>query len=292
MAMVALRKGELQSLARVRGIDVDPKWLKRDLVGALAQKSLRQIQESGDSAWGLQKRLGLVSPMLCYSSFSKLKESVREEIRNDPEWIVEEKFDGARVILTFHPDEGIRIWGREHSPNSLLPMEFTDRVLFFTSAGVVLPAEWQGTESFVLDGEMFFRDPPYLGSLSEEEEKRREHVPLTEIAMQFSRQQVKEFQYQSPLEFEVFDVLEYDGNSTRDFPLKDRKKTLDVMFKDSIPIHYSCFRQTWWSANTIEKSSLFEEVKERGGEGVVFKNLAMSYLAEERKSRRHMIKWK
>lgn len=108
------------------------KILNRDLERVIAKHYMAIKYPSTDPAsLPAIMRSNLEEVMLAYR-YDDLKPFEQEELFQDNNnWIMEEKYDGCRAMLCYHPAAGIKVFGRNRSVQDLLPVDYTDKVLFY-----------------------------------------------------------------------------------------------------------------------------------------------------------------
>lgn len=162
---------------------------------------------------------------------------------SNPAWIFEPKFDGYRCLAFVEHGE-VRLRSRNNKP-------FDDQ---FRSLARSL-ATWDGPD-VVLDGEVVaFEDGrPSFGALQQATDAGR----------------VRRGGVTIPVQLFVFDVLHLDGRSTRALPLAARRILLNSLpeLPVDVPIGPMVIGQG---------ESLFEELAERGWEGVIAKRADSVY---------------
>ena len=291
---------ELTSECQLRGIKLDPyeKYSRDGLISLIQKQSLETY---GPLGYGLEKRLQMKSPMLCFN-FKDLHESEQEEyLRDGNEWIGEEKFNGCRMIPTYHPDEGFRFFGRELSVEDFLPIEYTRKILFikdkemreaqkFTLPQDIIP----NLPAFVLDeeittelGEGGLDTRNFTGTGTQIWSELNAAVSLLSQDQRSSH--IAQIE-QAHLQFKVFDLLWYEEEDFRGKPfLLRKKKLLEVtqMLKACTTMDITLSQMY-----SRRKRELFEEFIEKKGEGIVLKRLDQEYVSTTSRKRTSWVKMK
>lgn len=184
-----------------------------------------------------------IEPMLCMPT----------EVFDNPDWIFEPKYDGARALFIFNRDtNNLRIQNRKF-------YNITHRYPEFAN----LP-ECMADNNCVLDGELVYLDGglPNFNKLA-----KREHLenPL----------KIKLMSKQLPLTFMVFDILYLDGEDLTDYPLIRRKQLLDRIIENSDRIKKVEFIDG-------QGKQLFEQMLKEGREGIVAKKKDSRYCEGDR----------
>ena len=139
-------------------------------------------------------------------------EAEQDTLLNDPQYIIEEKFDGTRGILHFLKD-GCRVFSRRISKKTNWFTENTDSLPQMRD--ITIP-ELSGT---VIDGEMFIPDRPF-----------KDVSATLNCKWDKAVERQRELGY---IVFHAFDILYYKGTRIERLSLKRRKvflrKVIDVL---------------------------------------------------------------
>jgi len=177
---------------------------------------------------------------------------------DNPEWWAEEKIDGSRYLMHIGK-EGNRFTSRQKSRKTGLPVEKTENVPHLAKMDLGFLA---GT---ILDGEMqhndFSKTVSVMGSL-----------PERAIALQ------EEIGW---INYHVFDILEYKGEDVRELPHYARRKLLEEVMLQIRENDFNCFIDTTAIAKE-NKREFYENIVQKGGEGVILKNIHGKYRDGER----------
>ena len=186
-----------------------------------------------------------IRPMLCeLGSLSTL-----EAREGDPEWIVERKYDGERIVAQY--DKGkVHLWTRRdvcaaHKFPEVV--EAVERTL-------------TGKKHTVLDGELI------VGGNLKDLAKRQTEDKLA----------IKVLSRKMPATYMVFDLLILDGKDVRHLRLNERKELLRSVVKDSQNIAWTPF----YDSRGLK--ARFDSFVEQGWEGVIMKHLPSTYQADKR----------
>lgn len=157
---------------------------------------------------------------------------------NDPNWIWELKLDGVRCIAEL--GEKTKLWGRSGA-------DITAK--FPELEGIHL----QAVKPCVVDGEIVCQ------SFGQMQQRIHKESPLA----------IRLAQKQYPATYYVFDILTLAGESVMGKPLWERKKLLEVI---------TCGGNMKVIPYLVRTGvDLFERVRDRGGEGVIGKNINSCY---------------
>ena len=81
------------------------------------------------TTWGQKARYSLGNVMLA-ARYDECTEQERELLfSDDSPWYMEEKYNGVRITLFAHPDEGFSAFSRNRSKVTCLPLEYTRNIL-------------------------------------------------------------------------------------------------------------------------------------------------------------------
>ena len=134
------------------GTGKNGKILNRDLEAVIAE----HYREQREITFGRVMRDQLHDVQLAYR-YDQLKQDEQEAVISDGNgWVAEEKFDGCRMVLVYHPDEGFSAFGRNRSTVTLLPVEYTEKLLVPLNGKLSTLKEFAGhwKEEFILDCEL------------------------------------------------------------------------------------------------------------------------------------------
>ena len=177
---------------------------------------------------------------------SRCTDKLRDSMFSDPLYVAEEKLDGARFMLYIEQDQTF-FYSRRDFPR-------IDRALNVPH----LATRYPGFEGTVLDGEAIRENATKLGD--------------TSSIMLSSPQTARSLQEEHGcIEFHAFDILFYKGQDVRRKPLHERRQLLVEA------IAFLGNRRILLVEQSEDKRGLFKAVTERGGEGVVLKNVNNGY---------------
>ena len=279
---------ELEAECRNRSITIDPekKYHRKDLVNLLADRSLFGWEPS----WGLKRRLEIESPMLCFP-FKNLKEEQKEECLTSDLWIAEEKYNGCRMIVTYHPDDGFEFFGRSVSVEDYLPINYTEKILL----SHLKPRDLIGTfsHSFILDCEVIVEEGKIDTRIFSRSRGTSIYSDLNACTAILNLETSASHRVQieqAPLKFKAFDILYMEGPSPWliDDMLIKRKSALLRICKEISPIVPISFSEVVMR----DKEEFFREIISLGGEGIVLKCLDQPYIATTSRSRHTQVKLK
>jgi DNA ligase D-like protein (predicted ligase) len=163
---------------------------------------------------------------------------------SDPDWIFERKLDGVRC-LAFRDGRAVRLFSR------------TGRDMNGSYPELVDALERERCEDFVVDGEIVAFD----GAVTSFSRLQR-RMQLSDPAAA-RRTGVAVFLY-------VFDLLRYEGEDLREFPLRERKSRLRRALSFHGPVRFTPHRNE-------RGEELFRDACEKGLEGVIAKRADSTY---------------
>jgi ATP-dependent DNA ligase len=292
---------QLEEELYIRGIDPDAikpfegskKVSKKEYIHALQQFEIEKRGGWDSLSWGMQQRLRIESPMLCFS-YRKLKEEEQIACMTEDCWLAEKKLDGVRMIITYHPNVGFGFFSRNISVTDFLPVDYTDKILLSYNGKIhsanhfvdkfVLP--------FIVDGEMLCDEPNidttiYLGKRGTVTETKLNAVStILSIELEISQRIQRE---QAPLRPVIFDVLQLTKSDLSKDPLSRRlacrHNLVGLLLKAGFSIEEV--------EGTISgKEKFYSDALAAGEEGIVLKHLDSPYIATSSRSREGFIKRK
>lgn len=173
-----------------------------------------------------------------------------EKLGTCDDWIVEEKYDGERLLVTYNTPDSLQI------KQSRFLKDITDGVAFQHRVNLKTVGDWHHC---VFDGELVYRDANSHDIVSMCETGNR----VTNLYSTYI----------------IFDIQYFNGEDVREKPLIARKQLLDAIVERSQYVQLSEWRliDDWQSV-----SRQFDEVCARGGEGLMLKRKNESYRANKR----------
>ena len=284
-------KDRLMSEIENRGIVLEPerKYRNVDLEMVLSDHILKETPEL--KTWGITRRLELESPMLCYS-FKDLKPEEREEIVKSPRWVAEQKMDGVRCLVSYHPQEGFEFYSRDVSVDTWLPVSYTPKLLLQKDGVFRRPDEFKGSIpfNFVIDCELIADNKNLDTSLYGGSGVRTfTELNATVAIMGSDPERAHSIQReQGGLSFFAFDIIHLGSKDLRDLPLEQRRVYLEKVIKTIEPI--TPFQIV--AQERDNKKAYYDKITEEGKEGVVLKNLDEKYYSVDARKRKVQVKWK
>lgn len=188
------------------------------------------------------------------------------------DYIVEEKINGVRVLLTFF-NKKLRVFGREFSNQDFFPFEYTEKICMDEIEEEIFK---RGFDSFVLDGEFFFEDKISNLDLNVGYENKIDGSFVTNVSsfvLKSAKKKLKANQYN----FYLFDILYLNKEDLKDKICLERKEIL----KNFNFFNFKVLDYKDSTENNI--LSLYRDVLKKGGEGIIYKNKNLCYLSGRKK---------
>lgn len=245
---------------------------KTDYVLALRQHYLATKYPNGVPAT-LDLMLQIESPMLC-SRFSNLKSEQQEEIWTSPNWYLEQKEDGCRIVIIKIGNEW-QFFSRNISVKDFLPVGY---------AGNVLEAwDHDVDHDFALDCELVSTDSRVSTILGNRGLVTTTQLQAVTALLALNSEDSLSIQKglldnkgMSVLQFRCFDCLWSDGEWHLDEPLIDRKQYVN-QFVPLLQSKGMNIRKPY--SNISNKKAFYKALIAQGAEGCVAKNLLSPYIA-------------
>jgi len=287
---------ELIGECQTRGIILDPakcakgkgSYGRKGLIELLDQHHLAKMEKP---SWGLKARMEAQSPMLCFA-FWHLTEQQKRDVMNQPSWIAEHKWDGCRIWLTYHPDEGFGCFSRNISVEDFLPVDYTEKVLLMKDGIFRRCSDFKGTYKvpFIVDTEILCDTKNLDTTLFSPNRGVTTGTELNAVTALLSINTEASHQLQqtqAPLRFKLFDIPHL-GDWITSLPLRLRKEKLSKIvpiLEKHLPVSESAYV-------SVDKQAFYDQVVAEGGEGIVLKNLDEPYLTTDSRPRHVQVKRK
>jgi ATP-dependent DNA ligase len=268
---------------RVVGSGKNGKVQKMDYLKALEGYTLDGLRSQGLLLPGCEWVHGhLESPMLAQSQTCFKSEALFQDFVGRSSVLAEIKADGARMLFSYYPGVGLEFFSRNRSVTDYLFGQYSNQVYGLTQEVTrdIFPV------SFVLDSELISLNPSVNGHVVTDS-------VLNAVVALLGMNRLDSFRMQAeagyPLRFQTFDILQYDGQSVMDRPLKERKQLLhEVLVKLWEAADRLGLPQLKWfqEVETVyggldAKLEYYKRVTGGGGEGLVLKEINSLYLPRE-----------
>jgi ATP-dependent DNA ligase len=268
---------------RVAGSGKNGKVQKIDYLKALEGFTLAGLRSRGLLLPGCEwVHAHLESPMLAQSQTCFKSEALFQDFVGRSSVLAEIKADGCRLVSTFYPGVGFEFFSRNRSVTDYLFGQYSNQVYGLTQEITrdIFPV------SFVLDSELVSLNPSVNGHVVTDS-------VLNAVVAMLGMNQLDSFRMQAeagyPLRFQTFDILQYDGESVMDRPLRERKQLLhEVMVKLWEAADRLGLPQLKWfqEVETVYggldvKLDYYKKVTGSGGEGLILKDVDSLYNPRE-----------
>jgi len=274
---------ELKSLCGKLGLEViqsGKREGKKDFVKALQEYYLQNKKQT----FGLSYRMQVETPQLCFLS-TNLRSDEVERLFNSDQHVAEEKLNGIRMLVTYHPQDGFEFYSRNLSVEDYLPVSYTDKI-------------WIGDQDFrglfrpfVLDCEIVSRDARISTVMGKRGVVTETILQAVASLLALNSDDTLRIQKElgQPLELKVFDCLMSEGVDIKGKPYYERRTYLkDIVEKlDILAVKVERVK-----AVLNRKREYLEHIWQMGGEGIVMKPIMMPYLSRESRPRDGWVKFK
>lgn len=258
------------------------KIMNRDVEDVIANYYAEErILQQGGKGFEMRMLLKEVQLAARYDSLSEMEQE--ELFQDNNRWIMEEKYDGCRVVLCYHPEEGFTAWGRNRSVETMLPIEYTSKILVQNrptfpgeSHHEFLP-DYKGlfSEPFILDCEVLCdgivenRDGSFSGSKLNAAVSLLSQNAKDSIAAQRSGAPLRIVMFDYLPVTQIVEPLESTLWLDTRFSFEYRSAQLNKLMP-LLPFE----RAKQW---TMNKRLVYSELINNGGEGVIFKEKDAHY---------------
>lgn len=249
------------------GTGKNGKILNRDLERLIAEHHAAEREVT----FGRVMRDQLEEVQLAYR-YDHLKEEEQKAVMEDPEWVAEEKFNGCRLVMVYHPEEGFSAFGRNRSVITYLPREYTEK-LVLPLQGTYQPLQaFRGVwdEEFILDCELTTNG--YVELQNGNFTGKGLNAVTSVLQLSTAESQLAQ-RTTAPLDVHVFDFLPIEHDRIlMDIPLRERLELMQGIMNN----RGTNFRFTEQYAK--DKKAYFDYLVVDGAEGIVLKNLRSAYI--------------
>jgi hypothetical protein len=269
---------ELQALCRELGLEVriGPRKAKSDYLQALREHYLRRDYLEGPP-------FAELTPMLSYPYWN-LRVPERERIWHDHnDWLVQEKFNGCRVILHFVKGIGTFAHSRNLDTRTYRRTDLTYHLLF---------ADFVPDFSATVDTEAIIQ-LPIDTSFTPKGSKIQPSLQAVAAVLALRPESARRLQTEqsASLMFKAFDLPMWDDKDLRKKKLVERLPYLND-FLAAIRTTPAGPHFEVPPTQLYAKKLFFDRVLSKGGEGCMFKNLNSPYLDSSKRSRKGWVKVK
>lgn len=211
-----------------------------------------------------------ISPMLLKDITGEGKEYVDKTFTKE-DWVLQQKINGQRFILTLNPDGSTHMTSRDRSVKTFRYSELDDHVLG------LLNLKSPFSHRTILDGEIICDKaeitlPSGVTTTST--------LQSTVALMHMNSKDSLEFQRKNgfSLRYKVFDILMLDGNNVEKEPYDVRKELTVTACTKIIELNPDCAIDILPTIEDYESAwDEFEKYVSEGGEGLILKNRKAPY---------------
>jgi ATP-dependent DNA ligase len=236
----------------------------------------------------MQLMLDMKSPMLALR-IDELKPDQQEEVWNDPEWELEQKLNGVRCRVV-NDGNGIHLYSRHNSDSDLLPIEFTDKILFPDACDLD-----HLKKEFIIDCEME-SDNPNICTIMENSgvvTNSQLQAVTSLISSTTARAHMIQKNNNLRLVFNSFDCVYYDGQWVMAEPLSKRRALAEEIVQELEKCGFNIRRVLRSKDNSKEgKQKFYNGIISRGGEGCIAKRSSGLYIPDTTRNFNGWIKLK
>lgn len=285
MAISVNRKlSELKEQCSSLGLEVvqsGSRESKTDYILVLRDYFINQLYPNGIPK-DLELMLSLESPMLC-SRFSEFTPDQKEKIWESPDWIIEQKEDGVRLVNFF-----VNGWGcfsRNISVKDFLPVNYSNKIC---QNGVDLS---KLKDKFVVDSEIVSSNPNVCTIIGNKGVVCETQLQAVTALLSMNSEDSLRIQEEEncPLELRVFDVLWWNGEWIYNKPLIERIPYIVEAVKQLQDAGVKCRRPYSSYSN---KKAFYKAMIAAGAEGGVLKNLHSPYVPTSSRKKDGFVKVK
>lgn len=247
--------------------------LENVIAAHYAKQHIERCRECGYTAHGFSMRRALGDVQLA-ARFDQLKPSEQAAALDSDNWVLEEKYDGCRIVLCYHPEEGFAAFGRNKSVQTFLPVEYTDKILIpvkhagLTHFQPLTAFSYIYKRPFILDCEVLteglIENPDGYWSAS--------HLNAVTALLAMDAKESRALQRtDAPLQIVPFDLLNVEGGVVNTaVPFQERREELVKFCNESGLFQPS---ELW----AVNKRQRLEMLLAAGKEGGMLKNLRKPY---------------
>lgn len=272
MAISTQRKlSELQKQCKDLGLTVvqsGSRVSKTDYILALREHFIKELYPLGIPK-SLELMLEMESPMLC-ARFSEFTPEMKEQIWNSPDWVIEQKEDGARMVNFFINKEW-DCYSRNISVKDFLPVNYSSKMHKDNLDLSKL------TDEFVVDSEIVSTNPHICTIMGKKGVVCETQLQAVTALLAMNAEDSLRIQSDEdcPLELRVFDVIWWNGEWIKDKPLIERILYVVKAVQQLQAAGVKCRRPYSSYSN---KRAFYRAMLAMGAEGGVLKNLRSPYI--------------
>ena len=235
-------------LADLRDVDVTDWTDKKKAFNVYSgpQKGRYALINIGEKNYLLVRKKQIHKPLAVEYVPSRARLKLKEEMWEDPNFVIQAKMNGARSML-YVSKEGNRVLSRSMSAVNEGHVDQTDIVPHIRDMNF-------GHGDLVLDGEMFIKDKYTTSAIL-----NSNPIRARKLQNQYGK-----------LKLYVFDILRYNGNDLRNIPYKTRLQFLERAVGNNPNVKVI-------PSFTENKKAYYKKLVKMGYEGIVLKDLRGKY---------------
>lgn len=259
-------------------------YSKDDCVNCLREHYIEQRKAEGTYYKSLDWMLKHdFQPMLCLQITHTKKE---KEIWEGKTWFLQEKIDGNRQLIFYNKDEGFDFYSRNISVTDYMPVNYRNNI----NLGTIDYSKI--THDFIIDSEVVPVSVPDQDVIERNGLIADTQLSLVSSLMALNSEASLKAQEEIPLKFVVFDVIEFDGLSLIDKPLRERQRYLNVIYAELKQAGFRC-EQPQNNIQTKETpKEFYARMLQEGREGAVAKDVNAKYYTTGTRSHDAWVKIK
>lgn len=277
---VGLTIKELTKLANDLNVTVTPsgrnnRIMKEDLILPIREHYLQE-RYGGNIPKHMQLMLDMKSPMLALR-IDDLKPEQQEEVWDSTEWVLEQKLNGVRCRIV-NDGSGIHLYSRHNSDIDLLPIEFTEKILFPDNCDLSFL-----DKTFIIDCEMESDNPNICTIIENSGVATNSQLQAVTALISSATVRAHAIQRNNDLRlvFNSFDCIYYDDRWIMNEPLSKRRAVAEEVVRNLEKCNFNIRRVLCSTDNTRDgKMKFYNGIISRGGEGCIAKRASGLYIPD------------
>ena len=222
-------------------------------------------------------------PMLCLQISHTKKE---KEIWEGKNWFLQEKIDGNRQLIFYNKTEGFDFYSRNISVTDYMPVNYRKNI----NIGNIDYSKIN--HDFIIDSEVVPVSVPDQEVITRNGLIADTQLSLVSSLMALNPEASLKAQEEIPLKFVVFDIIEFDGVSLIDKPLRERQKYLNVVYKELREAGFKCEQPINNIQLKLTPKEFYAKMLQEGKEGAVAKDVNSKYFTTGTRSHDSWVKIK
>lgn len=194
---------------------------KDDCINALRQYYIQKRKEEGTYTESLDWMLrNDFQPMLALQLHHSKHQ---DDIMSSRQWVLQEKIDGCRMLITGLGS--LNFYSRNISVTDYLPVDYSDKIVTNVDYSKI-------THRFVVDSEIVPSYMPEKEVIQELGLIADTQLNLIASMIALNSEDSRRCQETIPFKYMLFDIIEFDGESLINKPLKVRQAYLNIVYKE------------------------------------------------------------